>query len=65
MKKASALRLKIVENFGTQEKFCGHIGINEARLSKIVRGIGRPATDAEKRIISRALKTDAAAIFGE
>ena len=63
MAKTSALRLRIVEQYGTQEKFAAITGMREDRLSKLVRGIKTP-TDKEKIKISKALKSDAVEIFG-
>jgi len=60
---ASKLKLLIVDQFGTQEKFAAQTGLREDRLSKIVREIKEP-TDAEKLIISTALQTEPEVIFG-
>lgn len=37
-----ALRLKIIEKFGTQSRFAYQAGIDESLLSKIIRGTRDP-----------------------
>jgi DNA-binding transcriptional regulator YdaS (Cro superfamily) len=48
------LRLKIVEIYGTQEKFAAAIGRQEAVVSKWVRGIRQPNAH-DKGMVARAL----------
>ena len=56
------LRLKIIERFETQEKFAVRSGINEAIVSKIVRGLREP-TEEHKAIFSKLLDTPVAELF--
>ena len=56
------LRLKIIERFETQEKFAVRSGINEAIVSKIVRGLREP-TEKQKEIFSKLLETPVAELF--
>ncbi len=56
------VRLKIVERFRTQEIFSAKSGINEAIVSKIVRGIRQP-TEEQKKIFERLLNTPAKELF--
>lgn len=62
-KKNDRLRLKIVEVFGTQEKCSAITGLNEADISRLVRGI-RPPTDYQKRTLSKSLGISPEDIFG-
>ena len=57
------IRLKIIERFETQEKFAVQSGINEATVSKIVRGLREP-TEEQQLIFSRLLDTPIAELFG-
>ena len=50
------LKLKITEYFGTQERIAALSGINEATISKLVRGIRQP-TKKQKQILSTLLNT--------
>jgi hypothetical protein len=56
------LRLRIIEHFGTQERFAFQAGINEAIVSKIVRGLREP-TDKQKENFSKLLETPVAELF--
>lgn len=56
------LRALIVEKFKTQEIFAARNGLQEARISKIVRGIIDPS-DAERAAICEALSVDGSEIF--
>jgi hypothetical protein len=58
----SPLRLKIIEQFGTQERFAVESGINEAVISKIIRGLREP-TEAQKEIFSELLDTPVNELF--
>ena len=58
----NTLRLKIIERFETQEKFAVRSGINEAIVSKIVRGLREP-TEKQKAIFSKLLETPVAELF--
>jgi hypothetical protein len=58
----NTLRLKIIERYETQEKFAVRSGINEAIVSKIVRGLREP-TEKQKAIFSKLLKTPVADLF--
>lgn len=58
----SALRLKIVERFRTQERFAVRSGINEAVVSKIIRGLREP-TEKQKKIFSKLLKAPKDKLF--
>ena len=57
-----AMRLKIVEFFGTQEKLAAASGIDEAVISKIVRNVRKP-TDEQKKTLIALLHSTEKALF--
>ena len=57
------LRLKIIEHYGTQERFASASGIQEAIISKLIRKIRTPTFHQDK-IISDLLKTPSNKLFG-
>lgn len=58
------LRVKIVEKVGTQEDLAKETGIDEAVISKIVRGKREPTIE-QKQLISKVLKSTQKDLFGE
>jgi len=50
----AALKMRILERYGTQEKFSAISGIPEAVISKICRGVRKP-TDEQQAIFDRLL----------
>ena len=55
-------RLKVVEHFETQEKFAFKSGLDEAVVSKLIRGVRRP-TVKQRMIFEALLKTPATNLF--
>lgn len=50
----AALKMRILERYGTQERFSAVSGIPEAIISKICRGVRKP-TDEQQAIFDRLL----------
>jgi len=54
----------IVYKFRTQERFAATIGMNEATVSKLVRGISTPSMD-QKALICTALNVEPEELFSQ
>lgn len=57
------LKVAILSRALTQRRFARRVGIDETRLSHIVRGHGVAVTADEKRRIARALRQPIATLF--
>lgn len=56
------LKMKIIEHYGTQERFAKAANTDEAIISKLVRKIRKP-TEEQAEKISKLLKTPSKELF--